>query len=280
MRCSAQAIVSVNVFALVSSLPSRYHCRPSSPPPRGWASAHTKPRSSRRDAPPRTTAASTPRRRRTRRSRRVPFRRGACRRGARCRWAPSSRRPVAHIRADRYRSRIDVGCRHLLEQLPGAGRDVLVVQRRRHGGRLRPEPNAGRGPPGFDARSTSWGASPRSMIRSLPSRNRMRNRGCASTHSLMTRWVRERVGTDDPSSCDVRHESCPRPTVGPVAVGRCGQEPEVDGIVVGVHDQQVAPVVDAVLDAVLASPHDHRLAGRLGRWRSAASHCSSCSTTG
>src|SRR6476659_821272 len=46
IRCSAQAIVSVNVLAFDSSLPSRYHCRPNSPPPRGCTSAHTKPRSS------------------------------------------------------------------------------------------------------------------------------------------------------------------------------------------------------------------------------------------
>ena len=45
-RCSPQAIVSANVFRLASSLPSRYHWRPSSPPPRGWASAQTNPRSS------------------------------------------------------------------------------------------------------------------------------------------------------------------------------------------------------------------------------------------
>jgi oligopeptidase B len=40
------AIVSVNVLRLASSLPSRYHCRPSSPPPRGCTSAQTIPRSS------------------------------------------------------------------------------------------------------------------------------------------------------------------------------------------------------------------------------------------
>ena len=45
-RCSAHAMVSVNVLRLWSSLPSRYQRRPSSPPPRGWTSAHTTPRSS------------------------------------------------------------------------------------------------------------------------------------------------------------------------------------------------------------------------------------------
>src|SRR5829696_2744011 len=46
-RCSTALSVSVNVFRLLSSLPSRYQPRPSSPPPRGWTSAHVKPRSSR-----------------------------------------------------------------------------------------------------------------------------------------------------------------------------------------------------------------------------------------
>ena len=68
----------------------------------------------------------------------------------------------------------------------------------------------------------------------------------------------ERVGTDDPSSRDVRHEFAhDRPSAQSLSVG-AARSLEVDGVVVGVHDQQVAPVVDAVLDAVLASPHDHR----------------------
>src|SRR5262245_9818405 len=44
-RCSTLAIVSLNVFRLCSSLPSRYQRRPSSPPPRGCTSAHVHPRS-------------------------------------------------------------------------------------------------------------------------------------------------------------------------------------------------------------------------------------------
>src|SRR5918995_4814978 len=45
-RWAQAASVSVNVLRLASSFPSRYHARPSSPPPRGWTNAHVPPRSS------------------------------------------------------------------------------------------------------------------------------------------------------------------------------------------------------------------------------------------
>jgi hypothetical protein len=45
-RCWAQATKSVNVFFLASILPSSYHRRPISPPPRTCATAKTTPRSS------------------------------------------------------------------------------------------------------------------------------------------------------------------------------------------------------------------------------------------
>ena len=45
IRYSAQAMKSVNVFFFFSSLPSSYHWRPSSCPPRIWAMAYTNPRS-------------------------------------------------------------------------------------------------------------------------------------------------------------------------------------------------------------------------------------------
>src|SRR4051794_17331276 len=45
-RWAHAASVSVNVLRLASSLPSRSQPRPSSPPPRGWTSAHVPPRSS------------------------------------------------------------------------------------------------------------------------------------------------------------------------------------------------------------------------------------------
>ena len=45
-RWRAQAMKSVKVCGLADSFPSSYHCRPSSPPPRTWAMAKTKPRSS------------------------------------------------------------------------------------------------------------------------------------------------------------------------------------------------------------------------------------------
>lgn len=44
-RCSAQATKSTNVFFLCRYLPSSYHRRPISPPPRACAMAKTKPRS-------------------------------------------------------------------------------------------------------------------------------------------------------------------------------------------------------------------------------------------
>ena len=45
-RCRAQATKSENVFCLRSSLPSSYHRRPISPPPRTCAIANAAPRSS------------------------------------------------------------------------------------------------------------------------------------------------------------------------------------------------------------------------------------------
>ena len=44
-RCWAHATKSENVFCLAISRPSVYQRRPSSPPPRTWATAKTKPRS-------------------------------------------------------------------------------------------------------------------------------------------------------------------------------------------------------------------------------------------
>src|SRR3954447_13227423 len=61
-RWAQAASVSVNVLRLASSLPSRYQPRPSSPPPRGWTSAHVPPRSShdrRATETPGGTAASS-----------------------------------------------------------------------------------------------------------------------------------------------------------------------------------------------------------------------------
>src|SRR5262245_991748 len=46
-RCSEHATKSVNVFFFASSLPSSYHRRPISPPPRTCATANTNPRSTR-----------------------------------------------------------------------------------------------------------------------------------------------------------------------------------------------------------------------------------------
>ena len=46
VRCLAQSTKSVKVLRLLCSLPSSYHCRPSSPPPRTCATANTTPRSS------------------------------------------------------------------------------------------------------------------------------------------------------------------------------------------------------------------------------------------
>ena len=46
-RCRPQSMKSVKVFFFWSSLPSSYHQRPISWPPRTWAMAKTKPRSSR-----------------------------------------------------------------------------------------------------------------------------------------------------------------------------------------------------------------------------------------
>ena len=43
----AQATKSVKVLGLAASFPSSYQARPISPPPRTWAMANTKPRSSR-----------------------------------------------------------------------------------------------------------------------------------------------------------------------------------------------------------------------------------------
>ena len=45
IKCSAQATKSTKVFFLCRYLPSSYHCRPISPPPRTWAMAKMKPRS-------------------------------------------------------------------------------------------------------------------------------------------------------------------------------------------------------------------------------------------
>ena len=75
--------------------------------------------------------------------------------------------------------------------------------------------------------------------------------------------ARERVGTDDPTTGDVGDELGPRRRIGPVAVGRRRQDPEVDGVVVRVHDQHVAPVIDAVLDVVAAWSHEHGCRGRV-----------------
>ncbi len=56
-RWSAQAMKSVNVFFFFSSLPSSYQARPISSPPRTWAMAKTKPRSSRLRRLPRKAAS-------------------------------------------------------------------------------------------------------------------------------------------------------------------------------------------------------------------------------
>ncbi len=114
---------------------------------------------------------------------------------------------------------------------------------------------------GFDPMSTSCGASPRSSVRSEPSRNTMRRRGCASAHSWITRCSANGSAPVIRRPACVRHQFGPGGGVGPVARRRRDEEPEVDRVEVRVHDHPVAPVIDRVLDVVAPRGDEDRLAG-------------------
>jgi hypothetical protein len=75
--------------------------------------------------------------------------------------------------------------------------------------------------------------------------------------------VGERVHGDDPTAGLVRDQLRPGGRIGPVGVLGRHQQSEVDRIVVGVHHERVAPVVDAVLDVVAPREHDAGLGGRV-----------------
>ena len=201
----------MNVLRLLSSLPSRYHARPSSPPPRGCTSAHTIPDRAATAGPPRTTAASTPRRSRSRRRRTAPCRRSVCRRAGRRRPAPrvvhrGRPRPLRRVPVE-----VDVRGRRLLAQDPLAGHDVVVVHRRRRGQRLVREPHDVVSHSGLAPSSTSWGSVPKSSTLLAPVAEQHPHPRLGVAPLVDDEVTGERLGRRDPSSGLVGEQLLPLP---------------------------------------------------------------------
>ena len=273
--CSTAASVSTNVLRLFSSLPSRYHRRPSSPPPRGCTSTQVDSPVEQRqpgDREPRRErrlVRAVARRRRTERSRRR-----RCRRGARRRRALRFRRPNGPRSAStRTSSRSTLGVGVCLRRIRSPvttswSYTVDGVVSDWYPRRSDVVSHSGLAPS-----STSCGSVPKSSTSSVPSRNRTRTRGWASAHSCRIEVAGERLGRRDPAPGDVGEQLLPLARV----VERCRHDAEVGGVEVGEHDEPVAPVVDRVLEVGRARAHGPRARPSDRRPGSATPPCSSCS---